>query len=120
MGINNSIAYEKAYKFSIKVVETFKYLKDIKKENVLSKQLLKSGTSIAANLAEANGAISKADFTSKVSISYKESLETRYWISLLKDTNYLDQNDFESLDTDLVEIIKILYSILKTSGKLKK
>jgi len=75
MALENSIAYEKAYKFSIKIVETYKYLRDIKKENVLSKQFLRSGTSIAANLAEANGAISEADFSSKVSISYKECLE---------------------------------------------
>jgi four helix bundle protein len=119
MSIENSIAYDKAYKFSIRIVETYKYLKDIKKETVLSKQLLKSGTSIAANIAEANGAISSADFSAKISISYKESLETQYWISLLKDTKYLDNDDFESLDQDILEIIKILYSILKTTRKIK-
>ena len=81
---------------------------------------MRSGTSIAANLAEANGAISKADFSAKISISYKECLETRYWISLLKDTKYLDESDFESLETDAVEIIKILYSIQKTTRKFNK
>ena len=71
--------YEKAYKFSIRIVKLYQYLNSEKKEFTLAKQILKSGTSIGANVAEANGAISKADFSAKISIAYKESLETKYW-----------------------------------------
>ncbi|AFZ14617.1 CHP02436-containing protein [Crinalium epipsammum PCC 9333] len=91
---SENAAYDKAYKFAIRVVKAYQYLTNEKKEFVLSKQLLKSGTSIGANIAEANGAISVADFSSKMSIAYKECLETKYWLSLLKDTNYINQNAF--------------------------
>ena len=89
--INNSLVYEKAYKFAIRVVNAYKYLQKDKKEFILSKQLLKNGTSIGSNVAEANGAISQADFSAKISIAYKECLETKYWLSLLKDTGYLEK-----------------------------
>lgn len=85
------------------------------KEYVLSKQLLRSGTSTGANLAEANGAISKADFSAKVSIAYKECQETKYWLSLLKDTGYLDENAYASIHADADELGKILFAILKTT-----
>ncbi len=75
--------------------------------------MLRSGTSIGANVAEANGAISEADFSSKISIAYKECLETKYWLSLLKDTDYISQKSFESMHDDADEIAKILFSILK-------
>lgn len=81
-----SVAYEKAYQFAIRIVNAYKYLTQEQKEFTLSKQLIRSGTAIGANIAEANGAISKADFSAKVSIAYKECLETKYWLSLLKDT----------------------------------
>jgi four helix bundle protein len=84
-----SKVYDKAYKFAIRIVKGYKYLCETKQEYVLSKQLLRSGTSIGANIAEANGAISQADFRAKMSIAYKECLETKYWLSLLKDTNYI-------------------------------
>ena len=84
-----------------------------KKEYVLSKQLLRSGTSIGANIAEANGAISDADFSSKISIAYKECLETKYWLSLLKNTDFIDEKVFQSMHQDADEIAKILFSILK-------
>ncbi|MGB3205217.1 MAG: four helix bundle protein [Crinalium sp.] len=106
---SENAAYEKAYKFAIRVVKAYQYLTTEKKEFVLSKQLLKSGTSIGANIAEANGAISVADFSSKMSIAYKECLETKYWLSLLKDTNYINQNAFESIYKDADEISKILF-----------
>lgn len=108
-----SIAYDKAYALAIRIVNAFKYLKDNKKEFVLSKQLLRSGTSIGANIAEANGAISDAEFSAKISIAYKECLETKYWLSLLKDTNYIDLKAFESIYQDSDEVGKILFSILK-------
>ncbi|WP_310586780.1 four helix bundle protein [Runella salmonicolor] len=82
---------------------------------MLSKQLLRSGTSIGANIAEANGAISKSDFSAKMSIAYKECLETKYWLSLLKDTGYIEQKAFESIYNDADELAKILFSILKTT-----
>jgi four helix bundle protein len=75
--------------------------------------MLRSGTSIGANIAEANGAISEADFSSKISIAYKECLETKYWLSLLKDTDYVSEKSFESMHTDADEIAKILFSILE-------
>ncbi len=105
--------YPKAYNFAIRIVKAYQYLKDDKKEFVLSKQLLRSGTSIGANIAEANGAISTADFSSKMSIAYKESLETKYWLSLLKDTDYIDLKVYESIFQDVDEIGKILFAILK-------
>jgi four helix bundle protein len=111
--MKNNVTYDKAYKFAIRVVKAYKYLVEEKREFVLSKQLLKSGTSIGANIAEANGAISKADFSAKISIAYKECLETKYWLSLLKDTGYIDIKSFDSIYQDADEIGKILFSILK-------
>ena len=115
--MNNSLVYEKAYKFAIRIVNAYKYLKEDKKEFILSKQLLRSGTSIGANISEANGAISKADFSAKMSIAYKECLETKYWLSLLKDTDYIETKAFESIYKDADEIGKMLFSIIKTTRK---
>ena len=106
-------AFEKAYALAIRVVNAYKHLCGQKREFVLSKQLLRSGTSIGANLAEANGAISVADLSAKVSIAYKESQETKYWLNLLKDTGYLEVNAFESLYADVDEVAAILFAILK-------
>ena len=113
--MKNNITYEKAYKFAIKTVKIYQKIITDKKEYVLSKQLLKCGTSIGTNVAEANGGISKADFSAKISIAYKESLETKYWLNLLKDTEYIELSDFNSLHEDVDEICKILFSILKTT-----
>ncbi len=109
----DDVAYTKAYNFAIRIVKAYQYLCEEKKEYVLSKQMLRSGTSIGANIAEANGAISEADFSNKISIAYKECLETRYWLSLLKDTDYVSEKSFESMRTVADEIAKILLSILK-------
>lgn len=109
----------KSYDFALKIVKLYKKLTNDSKEYVLSKQLLRSGTSIGANVAEANGAISKADFSAKISISYKESLETKYWLSLLKDANYISIETFTPLYNNVDELSKILFSILK-STRLKK
>ena len=108
-----SLVYEKAYKFAIRIVNAHKYLTQEQKEYILSKQLIRSGTSIGANIAEANGAISQADFSAKMSIAYKECLETKYWLSLLKDTDYITEKAFNSIYDDADEIGKILFSILK-------
>ena len=82
------------------------------------KQLLRSGTSIGANISEAKGAISDADFSAKISIAYKECLETKYWLSLLKDTSYLNDKEFESLHKDADELGKMLFATLKTTGRV--
>ena len=108
-----SVAYDKAYALAIRIVNAYKYLKASKKEFVLSKQLLRSGTSIGANIAEANGSISDAEFSAKMSFAYKECLETKYWLSLLKDTDYIEPKAFESIYRDADEVGKILFSILK-------
>ncbi len=108
-----NITYEKAYIFAVKIIKLYKYLKEEKKEFDLSQQVLRSGTSIGANIAEANGAVSTAEFSMKIGIAYKECLETKYWISLLKDTNYIQQEYFESLNQDAEEISKILFAILR-------
>ena len=112
-----SIAYDKAYKFAIRIVNAYKYLTQEQKEFVLSKQLLRSGTSIGANIAEANGAISTADFSAKMSIAYKECLETKYWLSLLKDTGYISEKAFNDIYQDADTIGKILFSILEKTRK---
>ena len=117
MSVSNSIVYQKAYQFAIRIVKAYKYLAEEKKEYVLSKQLLRSGTSIGANIAEANGGISQADFRSKMSIAYKETLETKYWLSLLKDTDYIEEKAFESIHQDADEISKILFTIVKKTEK---
>ena len=111
----DNVTYDKAYQFAIRIVNAYKYLSQEKKEFVLSKQLLRSGTSIGANIAEANGAISQADFSAKISIAYKECMETKYWLSLLKDTGYIDLKSFDSIHQDADEIAKILFSILKST-----
>ncbi len=111
----DNVTYKKAYTFAVRIVNAYKFLIDNRKEFVLSKQLLKAGTSIGANIAEANGAISNADFSAKISIAYKECLETKYWLSLLKDTGYIDDKIFQSIFNDADELGKILFSILKTT-----
>ena len=111
--IMDNVTYNKAYKFAIRIVNAYKHLCQEKKEFVLSKQLLRSGTSIGANISEANGAISKADFRAKMSIAYKECLETKYWLCLLKDTGYIGEKAFDSIYGDAEEISKILWKILK-------
>ena len=109
----DNITYKKAYDFAIRIVKAYQYLCDEKKEYTLSKQMLRSGTSIGANIAEANGAISEADFSSKISIAYKECLETKYWLSLLKDTGYVSEKSFESMHSDADGLGKILFAILR-------
>ena len=110
----NNLA-EKSYKFALRIVKAYQFIVEKQKEYVLSKQLLRSGTSIGANVAEANGAISDADFSAKISIAYKESLETKYWLNLLKESGYIDEKSFESIYMDADELAKILFSILKTT-----
>jgi len=106
---------DKSYAFALKIIKVYKKLISGKKEFVLSKQLLRSGTSIGANISEANGAISSADFSAKISIAYKESLETKYWLKLLKDSEYLNKEKTELLIEDADELSRIMFSILKST-----
>ena len=103
-----------SFLFAVRIVNLYKYLKNEQKEYVLSKQLLRAGTSIGANITEAQDAQSKKDFISKLSISLKEAKESKYWIALLIETDYLSKNDkhVQSLLTELESIIKILNSII--------
>ncbi len=113
-----SIVYNKSFKFAVRIVNLYKFLIE-KKEYVLSKQILKSGTSIGANLSEANAAISKAEFSQKVSIAFKEAKETEYWLELLKETSYINVNSFDSINKDCQEICKMLFSILRTTRRVR-
>ena len=108
-----TVAY-KSKKFAIRIVNLYRYLNEEKKEYVLSKQLLRSGTSIGANIAESECAISKKDFLSKVYIAFKEANETIYWLDLLFDTDYLSKQEYLSIKNDCEEIRKMLSSSTKT------
>ena len=108
-----NIIVEKSYAFAIRIVNCYKYLCE-KKEFVLSKQLLDSGTSIGANVEEAVGGQSRKDFSSKLSIAYKEIRETHYWLRILRDTHFLDEKISKSMLSDTEELLKLTGSILKT------
>ena len=110
----NNVIHEKSFAFAIRIVNAYKYLRSEKNEFVLSKQMLRSGTSIGANVEEAIGAQSPADFLHKLSISYKEASETLYWLKLLQATNYLLDELAESLSNDCNEICKIIGKIQTT------
>jgi four helix bundle protein len=110
-----NIVKNKSFQFAVKVVNTYKFLTENKKEYVLSKQLLRSGTSIGANVREADNAESKADFIHKLAIAQKETDETLYWLELLKETNYISDDEYTSISSDAFEILKIIRSIIITS-----
>ena len=110
----NNVLIDKSYSFALRVVKTHRYLSDEKKEHTLSRQLLRSGTSIGANVEEAAGGQSEKDFAFKLAIAYKEARETHYWIRLLRDGDYLTTKQAESLLADVEELLRILGSILKT------
>ena len=110
----------KSYDFAIRIVKLAQYLKDKKKENVLSKQILRCGTSIGANIEEASGAQSDNDFIAKLHISLKEAKETHYWLRLLRDTEYITKDQAESMIDDVNEIITMLTKSLKTIKARKK
>lgn len=116
--MKESIIGEKSKKFAIKIIKLYKILSDTKHEYVLSKQILKSGTSIGANVCEAQCGQSKADFYAKMYIAYKESSETKYWLELLHETNYISQEQFEELNSDNQEILRILAKITKNQKNL--
>ena len=117
--MRNNPLKDKSYTFAIRIVKRSKFLQQDKKEFVLSKQVLRSGTAIGALIREAEFGQSKADFASKMSISLKEANETEYWLSLLKDTDFISEDQFECLQSDCKELIAMLVSTVKTSKKLK-
>ena len=108
---------QKSFQFAIRIVRLHRYLRVSKKEFVLSKQLLRSGTSIGANIAEAQQAQSRADFVAKMNIALKETAETDYWMRLLHATEYLSEQEFQSLIGDCREIGKMLTTIIKSARK---
>ncbi|WP_018623220.1 four helix bundle protein [Spirosoma luteum] len=106
---------DKSFRFAIRVIRLYQHLIDSKKEFVLSKQMLRSGTSIGANVREADNAESKADFIHKLGIAQKETDETMYWLELLKETDYLIGHEFDSIHQDANELLKLIRSIIITS-----
>ena len=111
-----TVAY-KSMEFAVRVVKLYGYLCEEKREYVMSKQLLRSGTSVGANIREAKYAQSRKDFVSKMSIALKEASETEYWLELLSSTEYLTDEQYSSIQTDCAELIKMLTSIVCTSKK---
>ncbi|MCL2630835.1 MAG: four helix bundle protein [Firmicutes bacterium] len=106
---------EKALNFAVRIVNLYKFLREEKNEHIMSKQLMRSGTSIGANISEALRGASKKDFMNKLTIALKEAGESDYWITLLRRTDYLDEKQHESISSDISEIIKLLVAILKRS-----
>ena len=110
----DSLLHMKSSSFAIRVVQMTKFLMEAKHEFILSKQVLRSGTAIGALIRESEFVQSSADFINKLSISLKEANETDYWLNLLKDSDYIDQNAFDSMETDCGELIALLISSIKT------
>jgi four helix bundle protein len=120
MSERQDVLYPKAYSFAVSVVVAYQQICACKREYVLAKQFLRSGTSIGANISEANGAISKAEFSAKMSIAYKECRETKYWLDLLKDTGYVDAENQKELYLQADELGAMLYRIIKASRDRKQ
>ena len=110
-----NVVADKSYAFALRIIRLYKFLIGEKKEYVLSKQVLRSGTAIGALIKEAEHAQSRADFIHKMNIALKETNETVYWLMLLKDSEYIDESSFNSINTECVEILKLLISIVKTT-----
>lgn len=113
--MKENIVKNKSFGFAVRIVKLYQFLCEQKKEFVLSKQLLRSGTSVGAMIREAEHAESKSDFKHKMAIAQKEINETIYWLELLKETNYLTIEQFESISTDAIEIIKLITTIIKST-----
>ena len=111
---NGNVVQEKSYAFALRMVRMYQHLTEQRKEFVLSKQVLRSGTSIGANVEEAIGGQSDRDFLAKFNIAYKEARETHYWLRLLRDSGYLADADAASIITDCEELLKLTGSIIKT------
>ena len=109
------VVFVKSKGFAVRIVNLYRYLQEDKKEYVMSKQLLRSGTSIGANIAESECAISEKDFLSKLYIAFKECAETQYWIDILFETSYMNAQEYESITADCTELKKLLSAITKTT-----
>ena len=119
--MKDNVVMDKSYAFALRIIKLYKYLIAEKKEYVLAKQILRSGTSIGALVKEAEHAQSKADFLHKMNVALKEANETEYWLMLLKDSKYIEEKSFNSIHGENVEIIKLLASIVKSlKESLKK
>ncbi|MBA2735993.1 MAG: four helix bundle protein [Pyrinomonadaceae bacterium] len=118
--MKDSVLRDKSYQFALRVIKLYKYIAAEKKEYVLSKQILRSGTSIGANIEEANQAQSKVDFIHKLSIAQKEAFETDYWLRLLRDSEYLTEAQADSLLNDCRELQKLLTTSIKTAKESLK
>lgn len=118
--MKDNVIKEKSKKFAVRIINLFKYLRDEKKEFVLSKQILRSGTSIGANVRESEHAQSNDDFIHKNNIALKEANETEYWLELLYETEFITEEQYQSIRADCSEICKILISIIKTLKEKKK
>ncbi|MBE6748010.1 MAG: four helix bundle protein [Ruminococcaceae bacterium] len=115
-----NVSLDKSFDYAVRIVNLCKYLNNDKKEYIMSKQLLRCGTSIGANISEAQRGQSLADFTTKMCIALKEANESEYWLRLLYKTDYLEEKQFESIHKDAEELINILTSICKTSQEKMK
>lgn len=112
-----NVIEEKSFEFAVRIIRLYQYLCNDKKEYVMSKQLLRCGTSIGANVAEAQKGQSKADFNAKMNIALKEANETHYWLRLLHRTDYINDREFQSIEPEIKEIISILVAICKATNK---
>ncbi len=112
----NNIIVDKSKAFAIRIIRLYQYLQKEKSEYIIAKQLLRCGTSIGANVKEAIRAQSKADFYAKMCIAAKEASETEYWLEILSETEYIERNQFDSIYTDVQELLKLLVSITKTTN----
>ena len=113
-----NVIEDKSFQFAVRIVNLNKHLQEKKSEFVLAKQILRAGTSIGANVAEAQQAQSRADFISKLTIALKETAETKYWLRLLFATEYISQAEYDSMHMDCVELEKILVSIVKSTKSI--
>lgn len=112
--MKESVVKDKSVRFAIRVVRLYKYLKEERNEYILSKQLVRSGTSVGANISEAQRAQSTADFSAKMYIALKEAEESAYWILLLKEAEYISTKEYASINDDCEELVKLLTAITKT------
>ncbi len=120
MGMKDEAVQIKSKEFALRIVKLYQYLSNEKKEYVLSKQVLRSGTSIGANVAEAEYGISRNDFLAKMYIALKECAETKYWLDLLHASNYLEDAAYQSISADCGELLRMLSSITKTTREKKE
>ncbi len=117
--MKKNIVKEKSFAFAVRIIKLYQHLSEKKKEFILSKQVLRSGTSVGAMIRESEHAESTNDFNHKLAIAQKEINETIYWLELLKETKFLDQKEFASIHNDATELIKLITSIIKTMKKQK-